>query len=183
MFDGSLPGPAAVTDASDAELIDAISGWARAAASAEARKFAALAEWHRRASARPLLPRAACDDTDNAAAQVACALTISHGRAQGLMETAVKLRDHLPKLGRLFVAGEVSERVLSRIMSLTSLVDDDAVWDALDEQFAETAAGWGVLSGDKLDTAIKVWIHTYDPDAIRRVPARLRDRDFVVGKH
>ncbi|MBX7435284.1 13E12 repeat family protein, partial [Mycobacterium sp. Y57] len=156
MFDSSLPGPAAVAAASNAELIDAIAGWARTAAAAEARKFAALAEWKRRADAGELHSTWACDDIDNAAAQVGCALTVSHGRAIGMMTTAATLRDKLPNLARLFMAGQLSERVIVRILWLTRLVVDDTVWAALDEQFAQSAAGWGVLSGDKLDTAITV---------------------------
>ena len=49
MFDSSLPGPAAVAEVGDGELIDAIAGWSGTAAAAQARMFAALAEWHRRA--------------------------------------------------------------------------------------------------------------------------------------
>ena len=183
MFDSSLPGPAVLAEVSDAELIDAILGWSAAAAAAEARKFAALAEWHRRASTDPQRERAACDDLDNAAAQVAAALTIPHGRALGWMDTAVVLRDRLPKLGRLFLAGQVSERVVARIVWLSGLVVDDTVWAALDEQFAAAATSWGQLSGAKLDTAIEVWLQLHDPDAIRRVRAQLRSRDFQIGKH
>ncbi|MDY6997741.1 MAG: DUF222 domain-containing protein [Actinomycetota bacterium] len=182
MFDGSLPGPVGLAAASDGELIDAITGCAAAAAAAEARKFAALAEWHRRASADPQRGRWACDDLDEAAAQVACALTISHGRALGWMETAVALRDKLPRLNRRFLAGQVSERVVSRIVWQCALVVDEGVWAGLDEQFAAAATGWGTLSGDKLDTAIEVWIHTLDPDAVRRVRAGSRARDFQIGK-
>ena len=38
----------ALAQASNRELIDAIAGWSSAAAAAEARKFAALAEWQGR---------------------------------------------------------------------------------------------------------------------------------------
>ncbi len=170
-------------EVSDARLIDAVAGWSRTAAAAEARKFAALAELKRRADARGRHPDWVCDGTDNAAAQVACALTISHGRALGWMDTAVTLRDRLPRVAALFLAGQVSERVIARILALTRLVDDTAVWAELDGHFAAAATGWGVLSGDKLDAAINLWIHTLDPDAVRRARERVRRRDVTIGKH
>ena len=183
MFDGSLPGPPALAQASNRELIDAIAGWSSAAAAAEARKFAALAEWQgRTGTADPRRRRWACDPVDDAAAQVACALGVSHGRALTLMDTGVLLRDKLPRVNSRFLSGQVSERVVARIVWLCGLVVDDQVWAGLDEQFAEAAASWGVLSGDKLDAAITVWLHTLDPDAVRRARDQHRDRDFRVGR-
>ena len=184
MFDDSLPGPAALAEASDRELIEAITGWSTTAAAAQARMLAAVAERRRRAEAAadadPARARWACDPVDEAAAQIGCALTVSHGRALSLMDTAVILRDHLPRLNARFLAGQVSDRVIARIVWLCALVVDDTVWAALDEQFAAAASTWGVLSGDKLDTAITVWIHTLDPDAVRRAASAHRGRDFRI---
>ena len=184
MFDSSLPGPAALAEASDRELIEAITGWSSTAAAAQARMLAAVAERRRRAEAAaeadPARARWACDPVDEAAAQIGCALTVSHGRALSLMDTAVILRDHLPRLNARFLAGQVSDRVVARIVWLCALVVDDQVWAALDEQFAAAASTWGVLSGDKLDTAITVWIHTLDPDAVRRAASAHRGRDFRI---
>ena len=184
MFDSSLPGPAGVVEASDRELIEAITGWSSTAAAAQARMLAAVAERRRRAEAAadadPARARWACDPVDEAAAQIGCALTVSHGRALSLMDTAVVLRDHLPRLNARFLAGQVSDRVITRIVWLCALVVDDQVWAALDEQFAAAASTWGVLSGDKLDTAITVWIHTLDPDAVRRAASAHRGRDFRI---
>ncbi|MDZ5084263.1 DUF222 domain-containing protein [Mycolicibacterium parafortuitum] len=185
MFDGSLPGPAALAEVSDGELIEAITGWAGAAAAAQARLLAAVAERRRRAEttadADPVRTRWACDPVDEAAAQIGCALTVSHGRAVALMDTAVILRDHLPRLNARFLAGHVSERVVARIVWLCALVVDEQVWAQLDEQFATAASTWGTLSGDKLDTAITVWIHTLDPDAVRRAATAHRGRDVRIG--
>ncbi|WP_374158481.1 DUF222 domain-containing protein [Mycobacterium sp. G7A2] len=185
MFDGSLPCPAALAEVSDGELIEAITGWAGAAAAAQARLLAAVAERRRRAEtaadADPVRTRWACDPVDEAAAQIGCALTVSHGRAVALMDTAVILRDHLPRLNARFLAGQVSERVVARIVWLCALVVDEQVWAQLDEQFATAASTWGTLSGDKLDTAITVWIHTLDPDAVRRAATAHRGRDVRIG--
>ena len=98
------------------------------------------------------------------------------------MDTATTLRDRLPRLGARFLAGDVSAGVVSRIVWHTGLVRNAGVWAALDGELSERAAAWGVLSADKLDKAIEVWIDKYDPDAVRRLRARLRGRSFTIGK-
>ena len=50
MFEGSLPGLGGLGGLSDADLVAGIAGWSCAAAVAEARKLAAVAEWARRAA-------------------------------------------------------------------------------------------------------------------------------------
>ena len=76
MFDSSLPGPAALADASDRELIDAIAGWSTTAAAAQARLLAALAERRRRAEATaeadPARARWACDPVDEEIGRASC---------------------------------------------------------------------------------------------------------------
>ncbi len=167
---------------SDADLVAGIAGWSRASTVAEARKLAAIAETKRRATERAVYPMGACDDTDAAAAELACALTVSHGRALGLMDTATTLRDRLPRLGARFLAGEVSAAVVSRIVWHTGFVRNAGVWAALDAELSERAAAWGVLSADKLEKAIEVWIDKYDPDAVRQLRSRVRGRSFTIGK-
>ena len=79
MCDNSLPGLGGLCGLSDADLVAGIAGWSRAATVAEARKLVAIAELKRRATKRAIHPMGACDDTDAAAAELACALTVSHG--------------------------------------------------------------------------------------------------------
>ncbi|HYJ57173.1 MAG TPA: DUF222 domain-containing protein [Mycobacterium sp.] len=182
MCDTTLPGLGGLRGLSDADLVAGIAGWSRASTVAEARKLAAIAEMKRRATERAVHPMGACDDTDAAAAELACALTVSHGRALGLMDTATTLRDRLPRLGARFLAGEVSAAVVSRIVWHTGFVRNAGVWAALDAELSERAAVWGVLSADKLEKAIEVWIDKYDPDAVRRLRSRVRGRSFTIGK-
>ena len=72
--------------------------------------------------------------------------------------------------------------MVSRIVWQTGFVRDAGVWAALDAELSERAAAWGVLSADKLDQAIEIWIDKYDPDAVRRLRARVRGRSFTIGK-
>ncbi len=92
------------------------------------------------------------------------------------------LRDRLPRVGARFLAGEVSAAVVARIVWHTGLVRGAGVWAALDAELAERASGWGVLSAAKLEAAIEFWVDKYDPDAVRRVRARVRGRSFTIGK-
>lgn len=180
MFD-ALPGPGELADMDDAALISAITGWARASAAAEARKLTVLAELVRRRCEDGQHQSWACDDWDAAAAEVACALTIGHGRAVGQLDLAVTLRDRLPAVGRRFLAGEISPAMISTLAWRTALVVDEDALARLDAALAERAAEWGVLSRYKLEQAIDIWVDRFDPDAVRRTRNRLRDRSFTVG--
>src|SRR5689334_5137846 len=93
----------------DYALTEVIAAEARASAAADARKYGAIAELERRQNT---VERAnwACDGWDAAAAEIAAALNLSHGRACGEMELAVTLRDRLPKVAALFLAGDVNAR-------------------------------------------------------------------------
>lgn len=181
MFDGSLPGPAALSEASDAALAEAAAGWAAASAAAEARKLAVIAEVQRRAVAGGRRSRWAIDEVDAAAAGLSCALTISHGRALGQIELAVTLRDRLPKVGARFLGGHLSAAMVSTIVFRTALVRDEVALAHIDSELADNAAGWGPLSQHKLEQAVDFWVDRHDPDAVRRLRNSVRVRDFTVG--
>ncbi|TRW79899.1 DUF222 domain-containing protein, partial [Mycolicibacterium sp. 018/SC-01/001] len=164
----------------EADLVDVMTSSAAAAARAEAMKLAAIAElWRRRRC--PERERWVCADWDAAAAEIGAALGISPGRASAQMDLAVALRDRFPRVGALLADGRVSLDVVRTVVARTALVLDPSTLRLLDNQFADTVTGWGVLSQKKLEAAIDVWIDTYDPDAVRRVRDRSRDRSFTVG--
>ncbi|MGQ9408739.1 DUF222 domain-containing protein [Mycolicibacterium gilvum] len=179
MFDGSLPEPATLAAASDTDLAHAINRWAAASAAAEARKLAAIAELHRRATEGQLHERDAVDDTDAAAAHICCALTISHGHALALIDLATTLRDRLPNTGARFLAGDLAPTMITVIAWRTALVTPAAL-PAIDTAIAQRAHTWGPLTQKKLAAAIDVWVHRYDPDAVRRTRNAMRGRYFAV---
>ncbi len=180
MFDGSLPEPPTLAAASDAVLAEAITGWAAVSAAAEARKLAAIAEVARRACTGQLRERDAIDDTEAAAAVVSCALSVSAGKAIGLIDLALTLRDRLPKVGARFLAGQISAAMITTIAWRTFLVTEAAL-PAIDREIAERAPAWGRLSQHGLDKAIDVWIDRHDPDAVRRTRTAMRGRYFTIG--
>ncbi|UXA19062.1 HNH endonuclease signature motif containing protein [Mycobacterium sp. SMC-4] len=181
MFDSGLPGPAHLRGVTDRELIDAVAGWARTAAAAEARKLAAVAELARRRCSDPEHPDWACDDWDSAATEIACALTVGHGRALGQIDLALTLRNRLPKTGARFLAGEIPAALVSTIAWRTMLIVDDDALTAVDGEIAERAPMWGTLSKAKLEQAVDLWVEKYDPDAVRRTNFQQRSRSFTIG--
>ncbi|OFJ50290.1 HNH endonuclease signature motif containing protein [Mycolicibacterium grossiae] len=180
MFD-DLPSPAAMRDLDDAALIDALSRWATASAAADARKYAAIAELHRRRDTREH-ERWACDDWDSAAAEVAAALNMGHGRASSEMDLAVTMRDRLPRVAMLFLSGEITGRQMRLVASRTRLVVEPEPLAQLDREIADRIVSWGPLSENKLSKAVDLWVDAIDPGALRRTKLSTQSRDFVVGE-
>jgi hypothetical protein len=168
---------------SDAELIDVMSAQARAAAAADSRKYAAIAELQRRrcvdGSERQ---HWACDDWDGAAGEIGAALDIGHGRALGEMDLAVMLRDRFPRVGALFAQGLLTGRRVWKIDQRTGLVTDPEALAALDAVLAERIIGWGPVSEWKLEQVLDAEIEKIDPAAVHKVRESMRGRDFVIGK-
>ena len=180
MFDRSMPGPDALRGLSDAALITGIQDWARATAAADARRLAGIAELVARRCTDEH-PDWACDDWDACAAEISCALTVGHGRASGQMDLAVTLRDRLPHLGALFLAGDLPTRTVDTITRRTALVTDHDTLAALDTHLAEQAVHWGPLSQYKLEQAVDAAVQRHDPAAVRRTRHTTRGRDFTIG--
>jgi len=174
------PDAASVGELDDATLIDTIAAEARAGAAADARKYAAIAELERRRNTGEH-KYWVCDDWDAAAAEVAAALNIGHGRASSEMELAVMLRDRFPAVAALFSTGALNARRVWLIAQRTRLVTDPDALSALDTAIAERITTWGPLSEYKLTDAIDVWVDAIDPGALRRTRDRARSRDVTVG--
>lgn len=181
MFDGSLPEPPALPRANDAALVDAISGWSTAASAADGRRLAAIAELVSRRCTDEH-PDWACDDWDATAAEIAAALNLSHGRASGLMNLAITLRDRFPKVNALLLAGAITAWTAQVVADRTCLVFDPDAVATLDARIAERAVTWGPLSEYKLSQALDVWVEQIDPGAVRRAGTNARNRDVTLGE-
>lgn len=183
MFDGSLPGPEALTDADDAALVAAITGWTRVASAAQARALAAIAELTTRRCTPEQHPDWACDDWDAAAAEIAAALTLGHGRASAQMDLALTLRNRLPRVGALFAAGTLTAATVDTIAERTALVTDDDVLSELDTQLATEAPRWGAQSRYKLERTVDHIVERLDPAARRRSRSAARGREVTIDHH
>ena len=172
------------SDVDDDALVGVIEQLMRDEAQVAARRMAAIAELvHRTVEEDDERGWWAFDPWDNTAARVAAALSVGQRRASGQMRIAVALRDRLPAVAALFVAGVLSARLVSEISWRTHLVDDDDLIALIDTAIAEAAAGWGPLSEVQLVRAIDAVIERHDPGAVRRSKEVLRTRDFHIGAY
>ncbi|KUI20513.1 hypothetical protein AU194_26885, partial [Mycobacterium sp. GA-2829] len=94
---------------------------------------------------------------------------------------ALALRDRLPKVAALYAQGVVSARVVATITWRTRLVAEGAPIAHIDSAIAEAMLGWGVLSGERLEQAVDVWVERFDPAAVIRGRAAALERDLRIG--
>lgn len=188
MFDELAP--EALAGADDAAVVAAVGGWGSAEAAAAARRLAAIAELvARRCPADDPDPdmvdaraRWACDLWDATAAEVSAALGISPRRASSQMYLAQSLRQRLPKVNALFLAGRIGARLVSTISWRTHCVVGDAEMAAIDAGIAEAAERWGPLSDRKVETLIDVVVQAHDPQGREWLRAATRGMDIQFGK-
>ncbi|SRX80315.1 DUF222 domain-containing protein [Mycolicibacterium parafortuitum] len=177
MFEVSVADPGALGGLSDADLIDAARAASRAENAVCARKLAVMAElFTRRVDLAPaerlhwwVDPQAAVT------AEIAAAYRITQGLALHQTYRAVVLRDRLPRVGALFLAGAISELLVRAIITRTDLITDPALIAAVDAELAATVAGWGALSVKATEATIDEIVERHDPDAVRK------SRDAEIG--
>ena len=187
MFDGSLPEIADLASLTDAALVDAAGGWARAENAAGARKLAVMAEIFSRRTRSDAGERELwwIDPDAAVAAELAAALNVSTGMALHQTHRGTALRDRLPRVAALFEAGLISDLLVRTIVSRTYLIDDADAMAAVDSALADRVTRWGALSVKKTEDAIDALVDEHDPGALRRasqaamnetVAVRLADR-------
>lgn len=179
MFEG-LVDSASRAEMADAEIDAAIAAWTDAIASASAHRLLLIAE----KTSRNYDDDWECqDDTEaawnSAAAEVSLASRISHGRASGDMEVGLALI-RLPRIAAAFLAGQISEFLVRRIVHRTANIQDAGALAEVESEIVERAVFWGGLSKQKLDDSIDVWVDRHDPAALRRTRARVRDRGVSI---
>lgn len=175
---------------SDPAVVAAISGSAREEAAAAARRLAAIGELvARRCPGEDVDPdlvdprtRWVCDPWDATAAELAAALGISHRRASSQMYLAQSLRERLTNVNALFLAGEISARLVSTISWRTHCVVDAAAMTAIDSDIAAAARDWGPLSDRKVETLIDAAVDAHDPQAREWLRQTARGMDVQFGK-
>ncbi|WP_349269228.1 HNH endonuclease [Mycolicibacterium parafortuitum] len=177
MFEVSVAEPESLAGLSDADLIDAARAASRAENAVCARKLAVMAElFGRRVDLAPeerlywwVDPQAAVT------AEIAAAYRITQALALHQTYRAVVLRDRLPRVGALFLAGTIGEMLVRAIITRTDLITDAALIAAVDAELAATVTGWGPLSVKATQAKIDEIVERHDPDAVRQ------SRDAEIG--
>jgi hypothetical protein len=181
MFDiDLLPPLCTVLAVDDAGLIDAGVEATRFEAAVMARRLASMAElYHRRLRQEAERERLAVDVWACVCAEIAAAQRISRGYASSLLNTAVVLRNELPKVAAVFAAGRVDYRVITAVVSRVSLVRDPEDLARVDALLAPRVAAWNTLSKKKLADKID-WCVT-DVDLVAKKEAHTADEDRHIG--
>ena len=183
MFDGLLPEIADLASLTDAALVDAAGGWARAENAAGARKLAVMAEIFSRRTRSDAGQRELwwIDPDAAVAAELAAALNVSTGMALHQTHRGTALRDRLPRVAALFEAGLISDLLVRTIVSRTYLIDDAEAMAAVDAALADRVTRWGALSVKKTEDAIDALVDEHDPGALRRASQAAMTETVAFG--
>ena len=149
MFDGSQPEISDLASLTDAELVDAAGGWARAENAACARKLAVLAEMFARRTGLAAGERELwwVDPVAAVAAEMGAAVNVSQGMALHQTHRGVALRDRLPHVAALFEAGLVSDLLVRAIVWRTYLITDAMAMAHVDGALAQRVTPLGCAVG------------------------------------
>jgi Domain of unknown function (DUF222) len=121
------------------------------------------------------------DAAEAVAAEVAAALGISHGLASSHLRYARAMRERLPEVAAVFLAGDLDFRLFQTIVYRTDLITDRAVLAVVDAELAVKAPRWPSMTPGRLAGQIDKIVAKVDGDAVRRRQDRQRDRDVWVG--
>ncbi|BBX75156.1 hypothetical protein MSHI_30620 [Mycobacterium shinjukuense] len=100
--------------------------------------------------------------------------------AGSYLHYARAMRERLPKVAEVFAAGEIDYRMLQTLVYRTDLITDAAVLARVDAELALRVRGWPSMTRGRLAAAIDRIVAVADPDAVRRVRERARDREVSI---
>jgi len=123
----------------------------------------------------------AIDTMEAVAAEVAAGLRISQGLAADRLRYARAMRERLPKVAEVFVAGDIDYQAFSTIVSRTDLITDPAVSARVDELVAINVVRWPSLTRGRLAGKVDAIVASVDADAVRRREQRQVDREVWIG--
>ena len=120
----------------------------------------------------------AIDGHASLVAEVSAELGVSRGRAQGQLRYAIRLRERLPQVMRVFRTGAIDMRMVITLVNRVELIQDQGLMAQVDAALAKWAPKWMRLSGPKLEERIDWWVERFDPGG-RRVPAAAPENRHV----
>lgn len=162
-------------------LVDRITAASRAESRAAGERLAAIGELDTlRAREHAAEEKWSIDTYEAVSAEVAAALRIGQRLAASYLEYARDMRDRLPKVGALLLAGDISYGTFRTISYRTTLVDDPDVLATVDAAVAARAARWPSLSRSRLAGHIDRIIARVDRDAVRTRRELLAGREVTT---
>ncbi len=122
----------------------------------------------------------ATDTWDAVTAEVAAALRISPALASSYVGYARSMRNELPRVGALLVAGDISYGTFQTIVYRTDLITDPDVMAAVDAELAAKVRRWPSLTRSRLAALVDKVVARADRDAVRRRREQQADREFSI---
>ncbi|ORB00521.1 hypothetical protein BST33_11110 [Mycolicibacter minnesotensis] len=120
-------------------------------------------------------------DTEAAvAAEVAAALRISQGLAGSRLRYARAMREQLPQVAEVFLAGDIDIRLFQTMVYRTGLIVDREVLAAVDRRLATEVVRWPSLTMARLAGRIDRIVAKADADAVRRRKERQAEREILI---
>ncbi len=124
----------------------------------------------------------AIDTMEAVAAEVAAELRISQGLAASRVRYARAMRERLPKVAEVFVAGDIDFRLFATIVYRTDLIEDADVLATVDAQLAANVARWPSMTRSRLAGQVDKIVARADADAVRAHRERHADRQVVLDE-
>ncbi len=122
-----------------------------------------------------------CTDTQEAiTAEIAAALTITHGLATSYLEYSRAMRLRLPRVGEVLVAGDIDYRTFQTIVYRTDLITDPDVLAAVDVSLAAKVARWRGSTQGRIGGYVDRVVACADHDAVRRRRDRRGGRELSI---
>ncbi len=122
-----------------------------------------------------------CTDTQEAiTAEIAAALTITHGLATSYLEYSRAMRLRLPRVGAVLVAGDIDYRTFQTIVYRTDLIADPDVLAAVDASLGVKVARWRGATQGRIGGYVDQVVARADRDAVRRRRERRGDRELSI---
>lgn len=122
------------------------------------------------------------DNWSAVCAELGAAQGVSGGLVSNQLLVAMALRERLPRVEQLFIAGDVTYRLAYAIVSRTALATDPETMAEIDAAIAEHLHQWAGWSVVKIEKAIDYWVDRFDPHALRRSEVRARSRHVTVDR-
>ena len=182
MFGSVQPFYVAEDTAESSALVERVRSAARAENQAAAQRLVATGElWALRLRECGEREDWIIDAVEAVTAEVAAALGISQGLAGSYLRYARVMRERLPAVAAVFVAGDLDYRLFQTIVYRTDLITNADVLATVDGQLAVKAPRWPSMTPGRLAGAIDKIVARADADAVRRRRESVADREVWIS--
>ena len=125
----------------------------------------------------------AMDTREAVAAQVAAALNCTVAMGSSYLNYAIAMRDRLPQVGKVFLAGDIDYRSFRTIVYRTDLITDPVPLARVDAALAALLSRRRSITRGRLPGVVDRVVAKVDRDAVRRAAEAVEDRHVdIIGE-